>query len=516
MADKTIKQLTTEFTSLTADDYFIAQRDTDNVTGKVKNSAVFNGGWSPVESPPDTVVANGNRSYTLTFNSLDLTDTISPGMRVRTTRTVAAPTQCTDLESGSSQYYNDTSVSGMTFTDDFVVSAWIKLESYAAVGAIGGVIASRFNGTSGWQFRIKETTGQIEIYGFNANSANYSGAVSYQSIPLNKWVHIAAQLDMSTFTATTTTTYMMMDGIDIPCVVTRSGTNPTALIQAGNLEIGSTNGGTNLFDGKIAQVAIYSAKVTQATILASMNQTLTGSETSLVSAYSFNNSINDLSATANNLTAQNSAVATSTDSPFGNEATSTTVDYCLVQKISFSTDTTMVVQVPSGCTIPTTGGVSALAYSVQTAPYGWINNATKWEVVTLIRIGESTAIGAINQWFVSSTLKITLPVGNWQSFGYQGTFHLNSTVAGARHGHITLAPSAPTNATRTQDYTLIIYTAAIVGDALSALSKILPYSNTSVETHNLYGDIVAATGTEVWKARGDLGAVIISALPAGL
>jgi hypothetical protein len=514
MADKTVKQLTTEFTSLTADDYFIAQRDTDNVTGKVKNSAVFNGGWSPVESPPDTVVANGNRSYTLTFNSLDLTDTISPGMRVRTTRTVAAPDQCTDLEASSSQYYNKTSPSGMTFTDDFVVSAWIKLESYPAAGG-NYSIASRYNGTSGWELRVKTGSGQIEMYGWNGGAGNYSGAVSYQSVPLNKWVHVTAQLDMSTFTATTTTTYMMIDGVDIPCVVTRGGTNPTALIQAGNLEIGSTNSGTSPFDGKIAQVAIYSAKVTQATILASMNQGLTGSETSLVSAYSFDNSINDLSATANNLTAQNSAVATNTDSPFGNGATSSTLDYGLVQSVSFSTNTTMVVQVPSGCTIPTTGGVSALAYSVQANPYGWANDTLRWEVLLKQMTSTTVTFGAVDQWFVSP-IKLTLPIGNWQRLGYEGSFMLSSTVAGTRHGHFTLASSAPTNAVRNQNLTSTIYFNTSATIALSTLNKFMPYTNTTQESHYIYADIASASGTEAYHLSGDLGAVLISALPAGL
>lgn len=84
---------------------------------------------------------------------------------------------------------------------------------------------------------------------------------------------------------------------ETPSVI-QPGTNPTALVQAGNLEVGATNGGTLPFDGKLAQVAVYSAKATQATIKASMDRTLTGNETSLISAYSFDNTINDLSATA--------------------------------------------------------------------------------------------------------------------------------------------------------------------------------------------------------------------------
>ena len=168
------------------------------------------GGWiTGVLAAPNTVTYNGNRNYSLVFNSTDYTDEISPGMRLKATRTVTAPTQCTDLEAGSTQYYNKTSPSGMTFTDDFVVSAWIKLESYGT-----NIIASRFNGTSGWQLYL-DANGRLTLAGYNAGAGNTSYVISYSSVPLGKWVHIAAQLDMSSFTATTTTSYIMFDGVDV-------------------------------------------------------------------------------------------------------------------------------------------------------------------------------------------------------------------------------------------------------------------------------------------------------------
>lgn len=323
-------------------------------------------GWTPLGATPNTVTANSTVPgvFDLVFNGTDLTGTLSDGMKLQATRTVAAPNQCTSLN-GTTQYYSKSSPNGMTFTDDFVVSAWIKLSSYGSQYSI----ASRYNGTSGWDFQVN-STGQLVLAGFNGASGNVSYVTSYASVPLNKWVHVAAQLDMSAFTATTTTSYTMFDGVDVAASVTRAGSNPTALVQAGNLEIGSRNGSTQFFPGKIAQVAIYSAKVTQATILASINRGLTGSETSLISAYSFNNSINDLNANANNLTAQGSAVATNADSPFGNNGVSTTLEYAEVLARSFSTNTTVTVRVPAGCQLPTTGGISAMSYSTQSNPYG--------------------------------------------------------------------------------------------------------------------------------------------------
>jgi len=356
--------------------------------------------WYSTSLSPNTVTALGNRSYSLVFNSTDLTTYISNGMRLKLPRTVTPPTQCTSLN-GTTQYYSKSSPSGMTFTDDFVVSAWVKLSSY-----VTGTIASRFNGTSGWTLDTIPT-GQITLAAFNAGAGNYSQVISYQSIPLNKWVHITVQLDMSTYTATTTTSYIMFDGINVPAYLARGGTNPTALVQAGNLEIGSRNGGTQFFPGKIAQVAIYSAKVTQATILASMNQTLTGSETSLVSAYTFNNSINDLSANANNLTPQGSAVATSADSPMN------ATEYGIVMANSFSTNTTLTVQVPEGYSLPTSGGIGTVSYSTQKTPYGFPGQRGKWTLEVLNRTLASQTTPTQNVWYNIGSLQISIPAGDW-------------------------------------------------------------------------------------------------------
>jgi hypothetical protein len=330
-------------------------------------------GWITGLPAPTSVTALGNRYYSMVFNSTDLTDEVSPGQRLRATRTVAAPTQSASLN-GTNQSFSKSSPNKLTFTDDFAVGAWIKLSSYQF-----GTVISRYNGTSGWVLQV-DASGRIGLLGYNAGSANFVYVLSYKTLPLNKWVYVNAQLDMSAFTATTSTCFVMIDGIDTAVTLTRGGTNPTALIQAGSLEIGSQNGGS-WFAGKIAQAFVTNAKVTQATLLSYMSQGITGSETSIASAYSFNNAITDLNTTTpNDLTANGSALATSADSPFGRQANGTissTLDYGIIVSADFSTNTTLVVRVPSGNTIPTSGGVNALAYSGNALPYGMpkISNA---------------------------------------------------------------------------------------------------------------------------------------------
>ena len=404
----------------------------DGTITQAKLAASLKTGWwtdSTLLPSPNSVVYNGNRSYTLTFNSVDVTSILSAKMRMMFARSATPPTQCTSLN-GTNQYYSKTSPAGMTFTDDFTIGAWIKLSSYPSGDA---VIVSRYNGTSGWRFVI-QSTGQVYLAGLNAGSANLSRVSSVQSVPLNKWVHVAAQLDMSSFTVSATTSYVMIDGLDVPATVGRGGTNPTALVQAGNLEVGSENGGTNPLSGKLAQVAIYSAKVTQATMRASVSQTLAGTETSLVSAYSFNNTINDLNTTnANNLTANNSAAATNADSPFN------ATEYGIVSSASFSTNSTVVVQVPEGYALPTSGGITTVSYSINANPLNFPSRADKWTVESLGQNDIETSSPVAGTWYNNGGV-IQVPIGAWK-LGYQATmfgykassFSMRSTLSTANN-----------------------------------------------------------------------------------
>lgn len=434
--------------------------------------------WIALGTTP-TVVANGNRSYTWT-TGVDKSTILSPGMRVRTTRTVAAPTQCTNLN-GTTQFYSKSSPAGMTFTDDFVASAWVKLSSYAT-----GNIISRYNGTSGWRLAIN-ASGQVVLTGLNAGAANYSEVTSYQSIPLNKWVHITAQLDMSTFTATTTTSYVMIDGVDVPAFVGRGGTNPTALVQAGNLEVGSWNGGLQPLPGKIAQVAIYNVKVTQPTIRTSISQGLLGTETGVASAYSFNNVITDLNVSnANNLTANGSAVATNADSPFGGQASgaiSSTLDYGIIQTVNA---TTLVVQVAEGCTVPTTGGVSAVSYSNTSKPYGFPSQTGKWRINSLLKTSSVTTSNANYGSFISGGWALTTPVGEW-NVGWQcGSMFSNSTT----EVWFNISPTSLVGLSNTAGHNVSSFGASVLSSAASYYINSIdirqPQSITSQSTYVMY------------------------------
>jgi hypothetical protein len=389
------------------------------VSDFIKNGVVAGaGGWNVLGPTPNTITALGNRSYSMVFNARDLTSSFSAGMRIRTTRTVAAPTQCTTLN-GTNQFWSKATPAGMTFTDNFTVSGWVKLSSYAQ-----GVIMSRYNGTSGWVLRTT-AAGQIEMYGFNAGAGNYRGSQSYQSLPLNKWVHVAFSLGGGM-----TSGLLYIDGVLVPTSAQSGGTLPSALIQAGNIEVGSWNGGTLLFPGKIAQAAVFSAVLSQATIQAQISQGLAGTETSLVSAYSFNGNANDLNTTnANNLTSNNGAAATTADSFNGAQANGTissTLDYGIVHSATFSTNTTLIIQVPEGCTIPTSGGVSAVAYSGVKAPYGMPMQEGKWDILAKYKTSTNVSNTGIAQY---AGQQIVAPVGEWRCF-FNAAMYLVGNASG--------------------------------------------------------------------------------------
>lgn len=409
--------------NVVAEHFKALQDGTAFAVGGIGASA-YADGWTPIlGTTPNTVTYNGNRSYSLVFNSVDLSSTLSVGQRMKLTRTVVAPTKCTDLESGSSQYYSKASPAGLTFTTTFTCMAWIKLESY---GSDMGIIARRNGDTEGFSFGI-DTTGRVVLAGLRI-AGNNKQIVSYNSVPLGRWVHVAAAIDMTA--GDTAAQLIWIDGVSVNRAYTLTGT-ASALVQGTtDLVVGALkSGGTNPFDGKIAQAAIFSSALTSATVRSYASQGLSGSESTLVSAYSFDNSINDLNTTnANNLTANGSAVATDTDSPFANAVSTGLQEYGIITKVAFSTNTTVNVQVPEGCAIPTSGGISNVYYSAARAPYGMPASVDKWMLTTSNKQSASASLASAT-WSNLGILNFTIPIGSW-NLAYKTSIYVSLATAG--------------------------------------------------------------------------------------
>ncbi len=387
---------------------------------------------------PNTVTYNGQRSYDLVFNSTDLTDEVSEGMRVRATRSTPAPTQVTSLS--GTKYWSKATPNKFSWTDDFVIDVSVKPSSHVL-----GTIVSCYNGTSGWALRMGGD-GVVALVAYNAGAANYSQVNSYGLLPLNKTTRITLQLDMSAFTVSATTSYVMFNGENVSASVSRGGTFPTALIQAGNLNVGAENGGTNPFQGEISQLAIFNTKVTQATARSYHSQGYSGAESTLASAYSFNGVATDLNTTTpNDLSAQNSA-GYATGGGFGNNGVSTTLEYGIITKKAFSTNTTLTVQVPDGCAIPTSGTVSAFAYSSDDNPYGFVRDPARWNVESVYSIALTS--GSIASTATTAPIvggQIAYPIGPWE-IGFSG-------FVSSLHGGVTFLTAIVALSTSTSSVT---------------------------------------------------------------
>lgn len=384
-------------------------------------NAAANKGWIPLVSPPNSISVLGQHSYNMVFNSADLTAILSIGARLQAIRSATAPVQCANLN-GTTQFFSNSSPSGLTFTNNFSEAAHIKLKAYSASTQ---VIASRFNGTSGWLFGI-DPGGRVILEGLNAGAINFRYVLSQQSVPLNKWVRVAAWLDMAGFT--TATCGVSIDDVSVPIVLTSNGSNPTALIQAGNLEIGSTNGGTLPFNGEITQLEIFNAIISPSTLSSYGGQTITGSETNVVGAWTLSNSLVDLSPSNNALTANGSATTTTADSPFAQGVAAGTTEYGIVTGIVFSTNTTVTVQVPEGSMLPTSGSLSALSYATVKIPFGFPVQRNKWRISSILSVTNAVASNATYSSFLSGGWSLNVPTGSWE-VGWAAQVYSTTTVA---------------------------------------------------------------------------------------
>lgn len=384
----------------TADDLIVMVDSATNTTKKatvqsVVEAIISDKGWETGLDAPASVAYNGNRSYDLVFTGVDYTTLVSNGMRIRTERTVSAPNQCADFDSSSSQYYSSTAPSGLTFTSDYTLMAWVKLESYA-----DGCVVSRWDGATGFFLDINSTG---NLRSFADQGASSDDISSRASIPLGRWVHVAARMNCSANVFS-----LYIDGISVPTVET--STAATAIVQAGDIEIGSRNG-ANFFNGKIAQVGIFDTVITDSQIRSYATRGLLGSETNCVGAWSLDNDITDLDSNGNDMTDSGGVSATDSDSPFGNYGLSSTIDYGVITGSVFSTDTTLTVQVPEGCTIPTSGGVASIDYSLADTPYGFVKSKGRWRVSSLFRANQITTSNANFGAFASGGFALTIPVG---------------------------------------------------------------------------------------------------------
>jgi hypothetical protein len=419
-----------------------------NPDGSMKPAAVKTALGITGETPPDwtvlpitpTVVSNnGQKEHLIRYAGVDYTSSIGVGSKLRILRTGTTPTTSMAFVAASSQYAIKTSPVGMAQTDDITAEALIYLDSYAD-GTIEAKIDS--GSANGWRFSVN-ANGQVAIVGLNAGASNYRQVPSYQSVPLGKWVHVAASLDMSSWTSATNKVWI--DGVDVPAALNQSGTNPTSFVSAGDFAIGRTGAAASgYFNGKSVNARLWSEIRTTAQIRDNMGmETPAGSLTNLKAHFKGNGSWSDSSTNANHLTAVGGAVNNFASHPYS------AIEYAIATKVAYDSGnnrTDVTIFTGSGCLPNETLGASS--YSSARAPFGFPADKTKWRVQSLMNVQQSQSSVATNVWYNIAGFSLIVPTGAWQA-----DYRLATIITGSSVGYLgAIATLSSANNSETNRY----------------------------------------------------------------
>lgn len=360
-----------------------------------------NNDWRPIPQTPVLAATNGNRSFNLSIPN-DQTALLTKGMRLKIPRTGTTPTQSADFN-GTTQYATKVTPTGLSFTNNYTCEAWINIDSLTAGVALP--IGGRYNVSTGGFVLYLEGDGRVGLVGRNGANADY--VTSNRAIPLGRWVHVAASMDLSTASAA-----VYIDGVAVSN--TYNNSPATSIVQAGELQIGHYTVSTGFLDGRVSDFRIWSTVRTAQQIRDNMNQQLVGNEANLVGYWKLNGDFNDSTANANNLTAQAGATATFADNPFSSNA------YAIVMSnpVFSAGNTTLTVQTPTGYPIPNQT-LGALSYSGVKVPFGFPADPSKWILLAIandLQLTGSVTTGAKDLGF-----NLLIPVGDWKiDFGAIG------------------------------------------------------------------------------------------------
>lgn len=335
-------------------------------------------GWLSMSQSFTYGANNGSKEFTVTTAN-DLSSVLSPGMRMKFTRGTVPPTQAMAFASASSQYATKASPSGITFTGAFSCEAWVYLNSYT--GNSQYIVNRMDSGAAGggWRFDIT-SVGQVEItYG---TTTSFTNIVSSQSIPLNRWVHIAGVI--TSVGSKTGAVYINGSLVTSTSTLTAA----TTLTQASvDLRLGAAGGtpASTYFNGYMSEVRVWSAARTQQNILDNMAINLVGNETNLVALYQGNGNFNDSTANANNLTQSGGAIATQAANPYNS------TEYATIIAVSYSNPTTTItLDCGNQNTIPNQT-LSSPYYSTVHAPVGFPTGLRRYKRTVILTNPSSTS-----------------------------------------------------------------------------------------------------------------------------
>lgn len=439
------------------------------------------GSWTGAGEQFTYASSVGQKEFTYVIADL-VADKYSKGMKLQLPRVTSLGTQSADFELSSSQYGSKSSPTNISFTDDCTAEAWIWLESYGTVMDI----ISRRNGTQGWEFRLA-ADGRIEIVGYNASLGNYKSYLSNQAISLGKWVHVAATMDMSGNSGA-----IYINGVLIPTNASNGGTNPTSLVQAGDLQVGAVNGANGLFDGKMSEVRLHNTVKTASQIRDNYHKRYVGNETNLIAQYKFDGNLNDNTANANNLSASGSLVATNTSCPF------LATEYAVITDVVEGGGNTTITVFTGPCVAPAES-LTDVSYSSARTPYGFPADKGKWSVEVVHRTHFDQASPVSGTWYNLANVKLPVPTGCWD-IRYQTIL---GGTASANGSTMFATISKANNTEEDQELTARAYSSVSATLLLAHLSRNKSIETTALTAHYLNAKVDNASTNPLSQYNGN-------------
>jgi hypothetical protein len=447
------------------------------------NIATTSVDWQPLATTPTVVSSNGQREHVIRYTGVNYTDRINEGFKLRVPRTGTTPTTSMAFVSASSQYASKPSPTGFSFTTQYTIETWVYLDSFKNQGFVSKNIT---DGTDGFRF-YSDTTGVLAI----ENKGRY--ATTYQSLPLNKWTHIAAAVD-----TTANTVVFYIDDVTAPGT-SLSGTG--ALVQVGDLRLGSSSiPSTQGLNGKLAVTRIWSTIRTAAEIRDNANKEVPASTTGLVGQWKGNGSWNDSSANANHLIASGGAVNNFASHPYS------AVEYAKIMKVAYTGGNTDVTIFTGPCVLPNET-LGATSYSSVAEPYGFPASSNKWALTVYLRVASPVG-NTSGTYYQPVGLSLLLPTGSWKlSYNFFAYFNKTNAIAGMNRTSLSTSASAGTLSAPTNvipDSMTGFYTNALAADygfehvliptaydntAATTIFAQVAYDNTNSNSNSLRGDM---------------------------
>ena len=230
-------------------------------------------------------------------------------------------THSLDLELSSNQYASITggSQTGLNFTGDFSIEAWIKLEQLPSTAGTNFAIAGKYDNDANLRSYIFwiDTNNKLNLIYYQEADGNpdfiETSSVVFDAGDVGVWRHFAVTADVSEKDVK-----FYVDTVLDESSTNNSGTATFIVDTAALFTVGMLyNNATPIWfaDHKIDELRVWNDIRSGAEITTNWKTQLVGDEAGLVAYWRFNNNYLDQTANNNDLTATGSPVF-STDVPF--------------------------------------------------------------------------------------------------------------------------------------------------------------------------------------------------------